>query len=237
MLSIFQKHPDILVAMSEKNDGNMKIAPEIGNRIETNRNNFFSKTGIDPEDVVSADLVHGVRVYSTGRKDRGKIIWKTDALVTNAKGVFLSVTVADCLPIFLYDPQKRAVGMIHAGWRGLEKGIIGKTIEKMKEKYKSRPESILAVIGPGICANHYEVGDEVAAYFQKYAKFAIINKSKKKFLDLKKIALIQLKEGGIREKNIKINSDCTYENTQKYFSYRRNKPEKIEAMAGVIGIT
>jgi hypothetical protein len=236
MFSIFKKHPDVLVTMSEKNDGNMKIASEIGNRIETNRNNFFSKIGIDFKDVILADLVHGVKVQIVGEKDKGKIIWKTDALVTNAKGVFLSLTVADCLPIFIFDSLSPALGIVHAGWRGLEKGIIGKVIEKMKEKYKSLPENILAGIGPGICANHYEVGDEVVAYFQKYAEFAIIDKSGRKYLDIKKIAQIQLKEAGVSQKNIEIHPDCTYKNAQKYFSYRRDKPEKIEAMAGMIGI-
>ncbi len=238
MFSIFQNYPQLLVSLSEKKDGDMKIDPaNLNNKqIKLNRKNYFSQLGIKKEQTVVAGLIHKTRVAIIKKEDQNKIIPKTDTLVTQEKNIFLTLTVADCLPIFLYDPQKEVVGLIHAGWQGLKNRIIKKTIHKLQKEFGSKAQNILVAVGPAIDVNNYEVGRELVVYFQRYAKSAIMNQMGKKYLDLKKIAQIQLKEAGIKKENMEISLENTYDKNGKYFSYRRDKPLKVEAMVAVLGM-
>lgn len=199
------------------------------------RKKYLAKIGVKRGQVVSAGLVHGKNVVRVGARQVGKIIPETDCLVTSQKGVFLSVTVADCLPIYFFDPQKEAVGLVHAGWRGLAVGIISEIVSEFKKKFKSDPGNILAVVGPGISPRHYEVGDEVAFKFSHYPK-AIKEKGGRKYLDLRNVVRAQLAEAGLPGENREIHDGCTYSDSQKYFSYRRDKSENAGVMLAVIGI-
>jgi len=199
-----------------------------------NRRDFLLKNNLNPNSLVSADLIHGNGIARITEKDKSEIITGTDGLITNRKNIFLSVTVADCLPIYLYESEKEIVGIIHAGWRSLMKNILVNAIEKTK-KLGGKPENVLIGIGPAICQKHYEVGLEVAEKFEKYPK-AIERKNNRIFLDLKEIAKLQLLKLGMPEKNIEISPECTYELPEKYFSARRDKRKEIEAMIAMIGI-
>jgi YfiH family protein len=94
-------------------------------------------------------------------------IWlkQADALVTRIQGYALGVFTADCLPLLLFDPVQRAVGIVHAGWRGTAKAICQKTVEKMKEVFQSRASTLLAALGPCIGPCCYEVDEPVRAAF------------------------------------------------------------------------
>ena len=223
---IFPKN--IIAAVSEKNDGAMKDS-------SANRRAFFSKLGLEEKRVVSGHLVHGNNITVVSAKDRGKKIKRTDGLITANKNILLSVTIADCLPILLYDPIMNIIGIVHAGWRGLEKEIPKAALEKFAE-LGSKPSDILAAIGPGIGQCHFEVQKDVADKFSIYPE-TILKPDRKIFIDLKAIAEIQLLGQGLREKNIEINPDCTFDYPDKYFSFRRDKPETIQAMTAVIGMS
>ncbi|MDD5489351.1 MAG: peptidoglycan editing factor PgeF [Candidatus Moranbacteria bacterium] len=199
-----------------------------------NRKKFLRTFGIFPEDVSSGELVHGNQVRRVLTKNKGVRFKDADGLITGRKNIFLSVTAADCLPIFLFEPKKEIVGLVHAGWRSLEMNILENAIGKM-EDLGGTPENILAGIGPAICQKHYEVGPEVAEKFVKYPE-AIGNGNNKIFLDIKKVAEMQLLSLGVSGKNIEISSACTFELPKKYFSARRDKPQEIEAMMAAIGI-
>ena len=238
MFDILKNHPGLLAQISQKGDGNMKVWLEpakMGDKILRNRKKYFSGLEIENEKVVSAELMHSDAVYKVTKIDGGKIILKVDALITNAKNIFLSVTVADCLPLFLFDPKREAIGLIHAGWRGLAKNIIAKTVAKMQTEFGSVPVDVLVVVGPGISAEYYEVAEEVARLFEKYAD-ALRRSSGKTFLDLKKVASNQLLSAGVLLENIEISPECTFSETEKYFSYRRDRPDNVQAMVAVIGI-
>lgn len=211
-----------------------------------NRRIYLQKIGVSPSQLVSAEIVHKNKVAVVSKKDTGKIIRGVDGLITGTgdKGVYLSITSADCLPVFLFDPQKKVVGMIHAGWRSLANNILSNTIEKMKS-LGSIPKNILAGIGPAICQKHYEVGSEVAEKFENYPQ-TIKRDDDKIYLDIKEIAKLQLSELGIRRENIEISPKCTFEFPEKYFSARRGRKKDqpkadrpraaVEAMIAVIGI-
>lgn len=232
MFSIFKKYPNLFVAFSKKSDGSMKLTdnPVLAKKIFRNRKGYFLKNNIVPQKVVSAEIVHGNKVIVVSEKDGGKIISGADGLISQNKDVFLSITSADCLPIFLFELKGEIIGMVHAGWRSLARlesarqaeNILANAVEKIK-KLGGIPENILVGIGPAICQKHYGVGPEVAEKFAKYPE-AIKKESKKIFLDLKKIAQLQLLGLGIRKENIEISPECTFELPEKYFSARRDSP-------------
>ena len=100
--------------------------------------------------------------------DRGGCMGEGDALITDRPGIILAIRTADCLPILIADPSKQAVAAVHAGWRGTVQGIVPKTMRAMQERFGSRPESLVVVVGPGIGGCCFEVGPEVAVQFSKF---------------------------------------------------------------------
>jgi len=143
--------------MSEKNDGNMKINHDGEKSTNPNRRRFFKKKGIPEENVISALLHHGHEVSIVGHNSSREFIPKTDALVTVIKGTYLSITNADCFPIFFFDPIGEVVGLAHAGWKGITTNIIPITIGKMTVA-GSDIENLRVIIGPGICHDCFEFG-------------------------------------------------------------------------------
>lgn len=216
--------------MSEKSDGSMKIFPN--GRNEGNRNNFFTKIGIEESRVFSADLTHSNNVQKVF-PGSPKVFPDTDALVTDNSRSFLSVTVADCLPIMFYEEGKKIVGIAHAGWRGLLNGIIENTIAEIISLGGS-PDNLQVVIGPAISKCNFEVQKDILDNFKEYNDF-IEEREAKYFVDLRGIAKNKITGAGIVVDNIKDADLCTYTETN-LFSYRRDKPEVVEAGIVLIGI-
>jgi YfiH family protein len=236
MLQFFQQFPEVLAVMSEKKDGSMKVFPE---RLEENRENrekFFEEQGIEANRVVSAEIVHktNVEIITAQNISHNRLILGTDALITKENNLFLSVTIADCLAIFFYDPAAKVIGIIHAGWKGLIDGVVDKTLETLKN-CGARTENIFAAFGPSIQKCHFEIQADILPQFAKYEKY-VFEKDGKTFVDLEGIAKNQLQMAGIQEMNIETSNICTFCEKEKFFSYRRNKPEKIQAMAAVVGM-
>ena len=237
MFEIFKKYPNIIAAVSRKEDGTMKLSgASMGDEeIIENRERFLGKLGIEDGLTVKAGLVHGNNVNVISNEEAGKVIKKTDGLITADKNLFLIITVADCLPIFIYDPEKEIIGLVHSGWRSLAQNILTLNVEKMTEDFDSLPKDILVGIGPGISQCHFEVKEDLLVEFKPYLGDALLNKNGKLFLDLKKIAKIQLINLGVREKNIEISQECTFCLPDKYFSFRRDRPKTSQTMMAVIG--
>lgn len=230
MLKFFADKKEILAIMSEKPDGSMKIFENGANN--ENRSSFFEKNKINKDDIFSAEIIHGNKVEIVDR-NFPKIIKGADALVTREK-IFLSVTVADCIPIYFYDNKSNVVGIAHAGWRGITKGIIKNTLDKIIE-IGGTSDNINVILGPGLRACHFEIKEDILDNFRKWAEF-IIRKDDKIFVDLFGIIKKELLNNKVLEKNILDFGECTFDNKEKYFSYRRDRPEIIEAMIAVIGM-
>lgn len=209
---------------------------ELDKIVNKNREGFVDSLEVNNASLVCAHLVHGNQVQKVSHEEGGKIVKGVDGLITDEKGVFLSITVADCLPVFLYDKEKEAVGIAHGGWRGLSQNILEAAIQKMIQGFGSKTENIIVAIGPGIGQCHFEVEDDVLSNFKEYLPDALVTKGDKTFLDLKEIAKIQLMKSGVKDENIEISPECTHCLQEKYFSYRRDKPEIIETMMAVMGI-
>lgn len=183
------------------------------------------------QDFVFTDQTHTANIRKVTAADRGKGILypldysDVDGLVTAEEGVVLSAFFADCVPLFFVDPIHRAIGLAHSGWRGTVSTIGAETVHRMREEFQSRPEDILAAIGPSICGCCYEVGEEVARKFA--VRFSgreqelLTEKGDGKYqLDLWRANALILQESGIPEYNISITDICTCCNADYLFSHR-----------------
>lgn len=230
MLKFFEQFTEVGAVMSEKEDGTMRLRDD-GENME-NRIRFFEKAGIDSNRVVGAKLDNGVNVRII-LYNKEKIINETDALITKEKNIFLSISVADCLPIFFYESEAKIIGIAHAGWRGIAGGVIENTIEKIIES-GGEAKNLKIAIGPGINKCHFEVGIDVAERFENYQEY-VLEKNNKYFIDLRGIAKSKLNERGVKTENIEDHNICTF-SSPNLFSFRRDKPETVEAMVAVIGL-
>lgn len=141
-----------------------------------------------------------------------------DAAFTESIGLVCAVMTADCLPILVTDVNGEAVCAIHAGWRGLENEIIKKTINKAF--LGTHRNNLMAWIGPNIRQCHYEVDLDLAKRFDRYSDAYLLGKNPQKaMLNLETIAVQQLNEIGIAQ--VALNGECTYRESDKYFSFRR----------------
>jgi hypothetical protein len=211
----------------------MKVFLEHPEENRENRKKFFDEQKIDTSRVVGAEIVHRAKVVIVSDTSQSTISG-ADALITGEKNLFLSVTVADCLPIFFYDPVAKIIGIAHVGWRGMLLDIIDKTVDTLK-KCGSRRENIYVEIGPCIQKDHFEIQKKDEHLFSMYRE-CVLYRENKVFVDLPRIARIQLKRKGLVPSHIVQSSLCTFCETDTFFSFRRDKPEKIEAMVAVIGM-
>ncbi|MBU1298057.1 MAG: peptidoglycan editing factor PgeF [Bacteroidetes bacterium] len=235
----FSKNDGIKFSFSTRKGGvspelyGMNLSFNVGDErlnVLKNREIFFGILHIGLDELAIPRQVQGGlvrRVYVQGGYDA------CDGLITNSYGVFLTVSVADCLPVFLYDPVKKAIGVVHAGWRGSEMKIVSRAVALMKEEFETSPSDLIAYVGPaaGVCC--YEVGEDVAGKFDN--EFVIRTYSREPHLDMKLFTKDQLIKSGVKEANIEISDYCTICRADLFHSYRRDC-ENSGRMMGVIGL-
>ena len=196
-----------------------------------NYDRICSAMGFTKEQVVLSAQVHETVVRRATKEDCGKGIIKprdyttVDAQVTNEPGVALTVFMADCVPLFFYDPVKKAIGTAHAGWRGTIGRIAEKTVQAMEQEFCSRPSDIEAYIGVSICGACYTVGGEVAEIFMKEFPSAITQTEEQKRdrtcqLDLWQVNRMILEQAGVKPENIVIGGVCTKCHSDVLYSHR-----------------
>lgn len=229
------KQSELISGFSVKADGIMKLVGERITEALANRQKFFTNKNIDVNKIVSAGLVHGKTVAVVGEAQAGQRLEATDGLVTATPNLFLTITVADCLPIYFFDPIKKVIGLAHAGWRGVSLNIASATVEVMINSFSTDPKNLIVYIGPHLRSCHFIVQDDVVNQFAGYQKF-IKNKANGQSIDLAGIVREQLVKASILSVNISISSECTFDNLEKYFSFRRDKPTEVEAMVAYIGL-
>ena len=125
------------------------------------------------EDMVSSKQTHMVNIRLVTQADRGKGIVRpldytdVDGLITKERGIALVTTYADCVPLYFLDPVHEVIGLAHSGWRGTVMEMGRHMAEAMSENFNTRPEELIAAIGPAICSDCYQVGDDVAGQFKE----------------------------------------------------------------------
>ncbi len=192
-------------------------------------------------DMVFTDQTHTANVRVVTETDRGmgavrdREYRDVDGLVTNVPGIVLCAFFADCVPVYLVDPVRRAVGLVHSGWRGTAASVPKAALNKMQDAYGTRPEECMAAIGPSICRECYEVSGDVADEFTRVfglpaasskeeaqkKELILYRKPNGKFqLDLWRANELILLEAGVPRENICVTDICTCCNPQLLFSHR-----------------
>ena len=159
-----------------------------------------------------------------------------DAVVTHLKGFCLCVSTADCVPILIYDKEKRVIAAVHAGWRGTVGRIVEKTLEAMKSHYGTDGKDVIACIGPSISLESFEVGDEVYDAFAEagFDMDRIAKKYEKWHLDLWEANRLQLLAQGVWPECIEVAGICTYQQHEDFFSARRLGIKSGRVLSGVM---
>ena len=222
--------------------GTMNLSYSRGDEKENVDENFRRIAGVldcSMEDFVLSHQTHTTNVKMVTEKDKGRGIVKElgytdiDGLITNEPGIVLSTFYADCVPLFIVDPVKKAIGLSHSGWRGTVEKMGKVTIQKMTEEYGSNPEDIIAAIGPSICVDCYEVSMDVEDAFKEAFKEAdnleqiVIPKSNEKAqLDLWQANLAVFLEAGVKRENIILPDICTACNKELLFSHRASNGKR-----------
>lgn len=196
--------------------------------------------GGTPWDFVCSDQTHTVNIRKVTEADRGKGVVRprdytdVDGLITDVPGLILSTFYADCVPLYFVDVTRRAIGLSHAGWKGTAGRIGNATLAAMREAFGTRPEEVYAAIGPSICQDCYQVGEEVAEKFgalfsRKEQREQVLQKGGepgKYQLDLWKSNWYLLLEAGILPDHLAITDVCTCCNPEYLFSHRASKGKR-----------
>lgn len=232
---IFKKFPKLRYGLSKKKDGFMNVKtsgnPEYDFTAKENRQRFFRWHNIDGA-VFIPHLVHGSDALVVSKKNYKNML-RADGFITNSSNLFLTITVADCFPVYFYDPVKQVISIAHGGWRSITKGIVKNVISEFVKSFHSNPQDILLAIGPGLQKCHFIVGNDVISNFKGYKRF-IKNKGEKYAIDLVGIITNQAQQEGIL--NIETLSHCTYCLGDIYFSHRRGRTTPPQVMFAYIGL-
>ncbi|HMV27764.1 MAG TPA: peptidoglycan editing factor PgeF [Anaerolineales bacterium] len=195
-------------------------------RVAENRVHAFNALGRNPASIHDAWLIHGTDViFADAPRSLDAPTQKADILFTDNPEVSLFMRFADCVPLLFHDPKKNVIGISHAGWMGTVKGVAEVSVQAMQERYGSNPQDIVVGIGPSISADHYEVGEEVAAQFrEKYGRDSeqvVQVRDEKIYLDLWAANALQLQKMGVE--HIQISGLCTACHLEDWYSHRAEK--------------
>ncbi len=215
--------------------------------VHENRRRFWEACGMSLERTVIARQEHTATVacVTAAEAGRGALIQAealpaTDALVTDVPGLVLAAFFADCVPILLLDPVHRAVGVVHAGWRGTVAGIVGNAVERMTAAYGTKPGDCLAAIGPAIGPEEYRVDakvmDPLRAAFPDWAEFTALAGEGEWQLDLREANRRALLRSGLAPAGITLASVSTAADTELFFSHRAS-PKGTGRLAALITLT
>ena len=195
--------------------------PDQRENIIQNQNLFFNSLHISQNSLAIPTQVHSDRVVPV---ESAGSFQDTDGLISCRPELILVIQLADCVPVYLYDPKKRAVGLIHAGWRGSSLRIAEKAVDMMRQVFSCKPDDMLAVIGPSIGPCCYQVGSGTAGQFES----AFLHGD---HLDLWTVNHRQLTDAGLPTENIEISRLCTCCHGHWFFSHRRDKGRTGRMMA------
>jgi YfiH family protein len=204
--------------------------PEKRESVMENYTIFCRAAKIPFETMVMDNYEHGTTVLRVDRADAGKgylldPLPACDGLVTNDPVVTLITGHADCMAFYFVDPVKRCIGLAHAGWRGAQGRIGTKVVALMVREYGSDPKDIIAGVGPSICPDCFEVGENVAEEFARdFADLPCVlpHEGARPHVDLWMVAAKQFMEAGVLAEHISLFDVCTM-TTQRLYSHRRDK--------------
>lgn len=176
-----------------------------------------------------ARQVHGTRIVVHAALHEGLHAGgrPADGHATSAAGVLLAVTVADCVPVYLVDPENRAVALLHAGWRGTAAGIVEAGVRTLARRFGTRPTDLRLHLGPAICGSCYEVGPEV------FRALGLPEPPGPEPVDVRAVLTGQAHALGVHRGRVSASGACTLCGDGGYFSHRRGDRERQVAFLGI----
>ncbi len=211
---------------------------------EENRNRLCNQLGISTNQLIIPYQTHGTEIreitdefFSLSANEKIDFLNGVDAIITNLPSICVGVTTADCVPLLLFDPIKKVIAAVHAGWRGTCARIAGKVVLKMMKTYNCAAENILVCIGPSISVDAYNVGEELISIFENEGFdtgeiFRYQNESV--YLDLWTANEQLLENAGILPQNIEISGICTHAEFEHFFSARRLGIKSGRMLSGIM---
>jgi len=198
--------------------------------VQCNRELLFKRLNIPLEQLAIQKQIHSNYIRHVSSPG---IYEQTDAMFTREKNIFLCVTVADCMPIFLFDCKNNIVAVVHSGWRGCVNEILRATVLRLLNEHSTEINNIVCYIGPSAGKCCYEIECDVAFHFSE--RFISKKEEHKFLLDMQSFARNELLQCGIPFQQIEIANACTIHQKELFHSYRRDG--KLSGrMMGVIGM-
>lgn len=192
----------------------------------SNRSRAIRSVGLTENSIYDVWQVHSA-VVSRGDAPRPANIdhQKADAIISNRPSVTLMMRFADCTPILLFDPIQKSIGLVHAGWQGTVKNVVGAAVAAMQNAYGTKPENILAAIGPSIGPDHYEIGSDVIGQveqtFGQDSAGLLPRPNASTHFDLWAANRLLLERAGVRK--VETSGICTACHLDDWFSHRAEK--------------
>ncbi|HKJ68380.1 MAG TPA: peptidoglycan editing factor PgeF [bacterium] len=184
--------------------------------VRENRQRFSAALDINPDRMARCIQVHSATVH---RVEQPGVLDRCDGLLTDTPDLFLVIGVADCLVLFITTEDRKVIGALHAGWRGITAGILPSAIRKIGQEWRYDSSQLELGISPGIGPCCYEVGAEVA---EQFPDSVIHNKRNSLYLDMTAAVQKQATEAGVPAPRIYSSGRCTSCEDDYWFSYRRN---------------
>ena len=233
----------VFQAFSTRSCGNMALhTGDLPDDVIRRRRQFIETQGLSLRQLVAARQVHGARVQvvdavmaGAGAESQESAVPQTDAMVTSEPEIVLGIFTADCLPLFLYDPDTPAIAVVHAGWRGALNRIAAFTLETMVKTFGTRPGRVWAAVGPGICRNCFEVAPDLAERFRGADPQAVAKIDSIFHVDLTGFVARDLVSAGMNPGRVVFSGICTACNPETFFSYRAGGGTPGRMM-GIIGL-
>lgn len=238
----FKKYQDIVHFVTTKEGWSQGQSPRFTGDEPSTYSSFRKELATacewDVNNFVFPRQTHSNHVAIVTSDNLSNTITDTDALITNEPGVFICVQTADCVPILLFDPEKKVVAAVHAGWRGTINKIAAATMREMTEAFGCDPAQILAGIGPSIHMHAYEVGPEVVmSVMENFTNTGALLKPSltegKAYFDLWEANKTVLIEAGLLEENIDVMGLCSFEHSDLFYSARRDGAETGRMVSGI----
>ena len=220
---LLNKFPNLTHTFTTINDGNLAFhVSDDEKNVIYNHQKLSQKLDYKLETLVHMKQIHSDIVKIVTKENNFKNPPTCDAIITDRKNIPLMVMVADCSPLLFYDPKKEVIATAHVGRAGAFKNIIKKVLDCFVNDFGSQTEDIIVSVGPAISTSCYEVGKEIAkeAHDLKLA-YAIEEKEKKYYLNIRAIIKKQLENASIKPQNMEIAKECSYKNSA-YYSYRED---------------
>jgi YfiH family protein len=208
----------------------MNVSYRVGDKdddVRRNRELFLGELAIPVDSLATTKQIHSNKVKIATDPGENE---DCDGLVTDRPGLFLGVTVADCVPVILVDPVQRVAAAVHAGWRGTAARIAVNGIGEMVRDCGAELGAIRVFLGPSAAACCYEVGEEVA---EQFPSEVVSKRDGMIYLDVRKANYLQLLEAGVQPELIEENTLCTISEADLLHSFRRDGSQSGRMLAVV----